>query len=145
MKLYLWDKAASDFCQKFKSYGSTPSVLLVTTVNPKHLGGVRALAFMASSRGFMDTDVQPSRDYLGWLISNSYIANKVKAEVVTKPETVTLEELFSYIKQESAKVAWFECTATINDFVQASAWYYISCCECNSKEVNGPTSLICNN
>ncbi|KAJ0238702.1 hypothetical protein HA466_0238760 [Hirschfeldia incana] len=104
MKLYLWDKAASDFCQKFKSYGSTPSVLLVTTVNPKHLGGVRALAFMASSRGFMDTDVQPSRDYLGWLISNSYIANKVKAEVVTKPETVTLEELFSYIKQESAKV-----------------------------------------
>ncbi|KAF3592571.1 hypothetical protein DY000_02020610 [Brassica cretica] len=40
MKLYLWDKAASDFCEKFKSYGSTPSVLLVTTLNPKHLGGV---------------------------------------------------------------------------------------------------------
>ncbi|CDY12266.1 BnaA09g24660D [Brassica napus] len=39
MKLYIWDKAASDFCQKFKSYGGTPSVLLVTTVNPKHLGG----------------------------------------------------------------------------------------------------------
>lgn len=39
MKLYLWDKAASDFCEKFKSYGSTPSVILVTTVNPKHLGG----------------------------------------------------------------------------------------------------------
>ena len=39
MKLYLWDKAAADFCQKFKSYGNTPSVLLVTTVNPKHLGG----------------------------------------------------------------------------------------------------------
>ncbi|KAH0936502.1 hypothetical protein HID58_013619 [Brassica napus] len=39
MKLYLWDKAASDFCEKFKSYGSTPSVLLVTTVNPKRLGG----------------------------------------------------------------------------------------------------------
>lgn len=39
MKLYLWDKAATDFCQKFKLYGSTPSVLLVTTVNPKHFGG----------------------------------------------------------------------------------------------------------
>ncbi|CAN7044656.1 unnamed protein product [Brassica oleracea var. botrytis] len=93
MKLYLWDKAASDFCQKFKSYGSTPSVLLVTTVTPKHLG----------------------------------------------------EELFSYFKQETAKVAWFECTATIDDVVQGSAWYYISCDECNSKAVKGLTSLICNN
>ncbi|CAF1928531.1 unnamed protein product [Brassica napus] len=43
MKMYLWDKAASDFCQKFKSYGGIPSVLLVTTVNPKHIGGTLAL------------------------------------------------------------------------------------------------------
>ncbi|WZY77845.1 hypothetical protein YC2023_024229 [Brassica napus] len=127
MKLYLWDKAASDFCEKFKSYGSTPSVILVTTVNPKHLGGTLALTSMASSRVFMDTDVQPSRDYLGWLGSNSEIANKINAEVVTKPETATLEELFSYIKLPTAKVAWFECTATIDDVIQGSAWYYISC------------------
>ncbi|KAH0878906.1 hypothetical protein HID58_066300 [Brassica napus] len=105
MKLYLWDKAASDFCQKFKSYGSTPSVLLVTTVTPKHLGV------------FMDTDVQPSKDYLGW-------------------------KLLRYM---SCSVAWFECTATIDDVVQGSAWYYISCDECNSKAVKGLTSLICNN
>uniref|UniRef100_A0A0D3APQ9 DUF223 domain-containing protein n=1 Tax=Brassica oleracea var. oleracea TaxID=109376 RepID=A0A0D3APQ9_BRAOL len=80
MKLYMWDKAAADFCQKFKS-----------------------------------------------LNSNSDIANRVAAEVVTKPETVTLEELFSYIKQDSSKVAWFECMETIYDVVQGSAWYYISC------------------
>ncbi|CAN7019172.1 unnamed protein product [Brassica oleracea var. botrytis] len=149
MKLYLWDKAASDFCEKFKSYGSTPSVLLVTTVNPKHLGGTLALTSMASSCVFMDTDVQPSKDYLGWLRSNSDIANKINAEVVTKPETATLEELFSYIKQSTAKgtrfAAWFECTTTIDDVIQGSAWYYISCDGYNSKEFKGPTSLICNN
>ncbi|CAN6843105.1 unnamed protein product [Brassica oleracea] len=39
MKLYLWDQAATVFCQKFKSYGSTPRVLLVTTMNPKRIGG----------------------------------------------------------------------------------------------------------
>ncbi|CAN6821364.1 unnamed protein product [Brassica oleracea var. botrytis] len=133
MKLYLWDKAASDFCEKFKSYGSTPRVLLVTTVNPKHLGV------------FMDNDVQPSRDYLGWLSSNSDLANKINAEVVNKPETATLEELFAYIKQETAKVAWFECTATIDDVLPGFAWYYISCGGCNSKAVKGPNSLICNN
>nr|VDD24940.1 unnamed protein product [Brassica oleracea] len=145
MKLYLWDKAASDFCQKFKSYGSIPSVLLVTTVNPKHLEGTLALTSMSSSRVFMDADVQPSKDYLEWLVSNSEIANRVAAEVVTKPEAVTLEELFSYIKQETSKVAWFECTATIDDVVRGSAWYYISCAGCNSKAVKRPTSLICNN
>ncbi|KAJ0261784.1 hypothetical protein HA466_0048370 [Hirschfeldia incana] len=145
MKLYLWDNAASDFCQKFKSYGGTPSVLLVTTVNPKLIGGTLALASMSSSRVFMDGDVQPSKDYLEWLSSNADIANMVAAEVVTKPETVSLEELFAYIKQESSKVAWFECTSTIDDVLQGSAWYYISCGGCNSKAVNGPTSLICTN
>ncbi|CAF2008603.1 unnamed protein product [Brassica oleracea] len=145
MKLYLWDKAASDFCEKFKSYGSTPSVLLVTTINPKHLGGTLTLTSMASSRVFMDNDVQPSRDYLGWLSSNSDLANKINAEVVTKPETATLEELFAYIKHETAKVAWFECTTIIDDVLRGSAWYYISCGGCNSKPVKGSTSLICNN
>ncbi|CAN6985687.1 unnamed protein product [Brassica oleracea var. botrytis] len=144
MKLCIWDKAASDFCQKFKSYGGTPSVLLVTTVNPKHIGGTLALTTMSSSRVFMDADVQPSKHYLEWLSSNSDIANRVAAEVVTKLETVTLGEIFSYIKREDSKVALFECTATIDDVVQGSAWYYISCGGCNSKVVKGPTSLICN-
>ncbi|XP_048610996.1 uncharacterized protein LOC111198356 isoform X2 [Brassica napus] len=145
MKLYLWDQAASDFCQKFKSYGGTPSVLLVTTVNPKHLGGTLAITSMSSSRVFMDSDVQPSKDYLEWLNSNAEIANSVAAEVVTKPEAVTLEELFTYIKQETSKVAWFECTATIDDVVRGSPWYYISCGGCNSKAFKGHTSMICNN
>ncbi|CAF2124249.1 unnamed protein product [Brassica napus] len=131
MKLYLWDKVAADFCQKFKSYGSIPSVLLVTTVNPKHLGaGTLAITSMPSSRVFMDSDVQPTKDYLEWLSSNFDIANRISAEVVTKPETVTLDELFTYIKQEASK---------------GSAWYYISCDGCNSKAVKGPTSMICNN
>ncbi|CDY40679.1 BnaC03g33950D [Brassica napus] len=84
----------------------------------------------SSSRVFMDADVQPTKDYLEWLSSNSDIANRIAAEVVTKHETVTLEELFSYIKQEASK---------------GSAWYYISCDGCNNKAVKGPTSLICNN
>ncbi|KAF3503895.1 hypothetical protein F2Q69_00041139 [Brassica cretica] len=35
MKLYLWDQAAKDFYKKFTSSEDTPTVLLVTTVNPK--------------------------------------------------------------------------------------------------------------
>ncbi|KAL0857067.1 hypothetical protein Bca101_062221 [Brassica carinata] len=123
VKLYIWDKAAADFCQKYKSYGRTPSAILVTTLNPKRIGGTFALATMSSSRVFMDTDVQPTRDYLSWLASNSDIALKIDAEIVTKPEAVTIAELFTYIKKENAKVAWFECTATIDHVVSGAAWY----------------------
>ncbi|KAG2323105.1 hypothetical protein Bca52824_016318 [Brassica carinata] len=103
MKLYLWDQAAKDFCKKFKAYENTPSVLLVTTVNTKIIGGTLALTSMSSSRVFMDYDVQPTIDYLGWLGSNPEIAEQVNAEVVTKREPLTIGEIFSYIKQESAK------------------------------------------
>uniref|UniRef100_A0A0D3B900 Replication factor A C-terminal domain-containing protein n=1 Tax=Brassica oleracea var. oleracea TaxID=109376 RepID=A0A0D3B900_BRAOL len=141
MKLYLWDKAATDFCMNFKAHGNTPSVILVTTVNPKRFGGALALPSLSSSRVFFDMDVQPTRDYLTY--SNSDVANMVNAEIVTKAETVTIGELFSYIKQEGAKVAWFECTATIDDVVHGSAWYYIACGGCKTNATKGPTTLMC--
>ncbi|CAN7014785.1 unnamed protein product [Brassica oleracea var. botrytis] len=145
MKLYLWDQAARDFCKKFKSYERTPTVLLVTTVNTKTLGGTLALTSMSSSRVFMDYDVQPTIDYFAWLGANPDIAEQVNAEIVTKRETMTIGEIFSYIKQETAKDAFFECTATIDDVVHGSSWYYIACSGCHSKVSKGPTSLICTN
>ncbi|KAF3565458.1 hypothetical protein DY000_02012780 [Brassica cretica] len=96
MKLYLWDQAAKEFCKKFKSYENTPTVLLVTTVNTKSLGGTLALTSMSSSRVFMDYDVQPTIDYFGWLASNP---------------------------QSAEEEAFFECTATIDDVVHGSTWY----------------------
>ena len=39
MKLYLWDQTAKDFYKKFTSSEDTPTVLLVTTVNPKVIAG----------------------------------------------------------------------------------------------------------
>ncbi|XP_048596260.1 uncharacterized protein LOC125578032 [Brassica napus] len=145
MKLYLWDQAAADFCKKFNSSKSIPTVLLVTTVNTKRLGGTLALASMSSTRVFMDYDVQPTRDYFSWLSSNPEIANQVIADVITKRETLTIADIFSYMTQESAKDAFFECTATIDDVVHGSSWYYIACSECHSKATKGPSSLICTN
>ncbi|KAF3487116.1 hypothetical protein F2Q69_00053964 [Brassica cretica] len=117
--------------------------VLVTTLNPKRFGGVLSLSSMASSRVFLDSDVQETRFYLSWLNSNLDVANKVNVEVVTKPETATLGELFSYMNQASAKVAWFECTSTIDDVVHGSGWYYIGCGVCHTKATKGSTTLMC--
>ncbi|KAL0795463.1 hypothetical protein Bca101_066840 [Brassica carinata] len=77
------------------------------------------------------------------LNSNLAIANRVDANAVTKTETVTIGELFSYMKQAAAKVAWFECIATIGDVVHGSGWYYIGCGGCHTKATKGPTTLMC--
>ncbi|XP_033134516.1 uncharacterized protein LOC108869632 isoform X2 [Brassica rapa] len=119
---------------------------------------------------FFDTDVHQTREYLAWYVfififapftliyrlcclfyflnisrleSNSEVANRVNAEIVTKAETATIGELLTYMKQEGAKVAWFECTATIDDVVRGSAWYYIACGGCKTKATKGPTTLMC--
>ncbi|CDY51778.1 BnaC05g49610D [Brassica napus] len=113
---------------KFNSCENTPTVLLVTTVNTKR---TLALTSMSSTRVFMDNDVQPTRNYLTWYVS---------ADVITKRETLTIADIFSYMSQESAK-----CTATIDDVVHGSSWYYIGCSECHSKATKGTNSLICTN
>ncbi|CAF2058325.1 unnamed protein product [Brassica oleracea] len=143
MKLYIWDKAAIDFCEKFKSLGKPQGVILVTTVNPMHFGGALSLSSLSSPRVFFDMDVQPTIEYLAWLESNSEVANRINAEIVTKAETTTIGELLSNMKQEEAKVDWFECTCTIDDVVRDSAWYFIACGGCKIKATKGPTTLMC--
>ncbi|KAL0751149.1 hypothetical protein Bca101_033152 [Brassica carinata] len=123
MKLYLWDKAASNFSERFKASGGTARVILVTTLNPKRLGGALALSSMTPSRVFLDTDVQATRDYLTWMNTDLDVANRVDADIVTKTETVTIGELFSYMKQEDAKL--------------------LGCGGCHTKATKGPTSLMC--
>ncbi|CAF1892052.1 BnaCnng35010D [Brassica napus] len=103
------------------------------------------LTSMSSTRFFMEYDVQPTKDYFTWLGSNPESAKHVSAEVVTKRETLTIADIFSYMKHESAKDVFFECTATIGDVVHGSAWYYIACSGCHTKATKGPTSLICTN
>lgn len=143
MKLYLWDQAAKDFYKKFTSSEDTPTVLLVTTVNPKIIADNFSLSSMASSRVFIDQDIQPTIDYFSWLNSNPELAKRVNADGVTRAETMTIGQIFAYIKQENAKEASFDCIATIDDVVRDSAWYYIACGGCQTKATRGPSSLMC--
>ncbi|KAG2306409.1 hypothetical protein Bca4012_016985 [Brassica carinata] len=143
MKLYLWDQAAKDFYKKFTSSEVTPTVLLVTTINPKLFAGNLSLSSMASSRVFIDKDIQPTIDYFSWLNSNPEIAKRVNADEVTMAETMTIGQIFAYIKQKNAKEASFDCIATIADVVRDSAWYYIACSDCQTKATRGPSSLMC--
>ncbi|KAF8091808.1 hypothetical protein N665_0435s0008 [Sinapis alba] len=131
--MYLWDAAAKDFYKKFTSSEDTPSVLLVTTVNPKTLSGEP-----------VKNDKEVS--YIlchPWLGLNTEIAKKVKAEEVTKTEVMTIGQIIAYSKTEDAKEASFFCVATVDDVVRDRPWYYIACSGCQTKATRGPSSLMC--
>ncbi|CAH8330205.1 unnamed protein product [Eruca vesicaria subsp. sativa] len=49
----------------------------------------------------------------------------------------------SIVTDEVGKVAWFQCTATIDDVVHGAGWYYIGCRVCHTKAIKGLTTLMC--
>ncbi|CAF2042906.1 unnamed protein product [Brassica napus] len=116
MKLYLWDQAAVDFCKKFKSSDNTPFVILVTTVYPKRLGEI----FSYMKQGAVKV-------YKIIFVSNSLF-------------NIFVLILIAYTLSQDA---FFVCTATIDDVVHDSPWYYIACGGCKTKATKGPTSLMC--
>uniref|UniRef100_A0A0D3E421 Replication factor A C-terminal domain-containing protein n=1 Tax=Brassica oleracea var. oleracea TaxID=109376 RepID=A0A0D3E421_BRAOL len=140
---YLWDEAAVSFRLKFDASEATPTVLLVTTVNPKSLGGKLCLSSMSSSRVFLDEDVDPTREYLTWLTTNPSVTSLVNLVEVVKAETLTISEIAAFLKRQPAKVAYFDCIATIDDVKLGTEWYYIACKYCQTKLNCGPTTLLC--
>ncbi|CAN6864317.1 unnamed protein product [Brassica oleracea] len=143
INVYLWDEAAENFRVKFDACADTPTVLLVTTVNPKRLGGKLCLSSMSSSRVFLDEEVDPTKEYLTWLTTNPGATSSVNPVEVVKAETLTISEIAAFIKREPAKVAYFDCIATIDDVKHGTEWYYIACKDCQTKLNRGPTTLLC--
>ncbi|KAL0661276.1 hypothetical protein Bca4012_098113 [Brassica carinata] len=56
-RVYLWDKIAAAFRSRWNDSKTKPSVILLTTLNSKTLGGVVTLSSTASTRLFFDSDI----------------------------------------------------------------------------------------
>ncbi|KAG2289473.1 hypothetical protein Bca52824_049077 [Brassica carinata] len=143
MNVYLLDEAAENFRLKFDASAATPTVLLVTTVNPKRLAGKLCLSSMSSSRVFLDEEVDPTKECLTWLTTNPSATSAVNPVEVVKAETLTISEIVAFIKPQPAKIAYFDCIATIDDVKLGTEWYYIACKDCHPKLNRVPTTLIC--
>ncbi|CAN6874388.1 unnamed protein product, partial [Brassica oleracea var. botrytis] len=103
MNVYLWDEAAESFRIKFDASAVTPIVLLVTTVNPKRLGGKLCLSSMSSSRVFLDEEVDPTKEYLAWLTTNPSVTSLVNSVEVVKAGTLTIGEIAAFLKRQPAQ------------------------------------------
>ncbi|CAN6920176.1 unnamed protein product, partial [Brassica oleracea] len=133
-RVYLWDKITAAFPSRWNDSKTKPSVILLTTLNSKTLGGVVTLSSTASTRLFFDSDIIETEK----LLSSSSAA-------VTKVETLTLKEIHKFLENESPQVASFICTATIMDVMEEYGWYFISCTACKWQLERSETTFICPN
>ncbi|KAH0903977.1 hypothetical protein HID58_043480 [Brassica napus] len=157
VNIYLWDQAAENFRRKFDESVTTPTVLLVTTLHEPsatltasasfphayQLTGKLCLSSMSSSRVFLDQEVDPTKEYLNWLVANPASASLVNAVEVVNVETLTIREIAAFIKHQPAQIAYFDCIATIDDVKLGTECYYIACKVCQTKLTHGPTTLMC--
>ncbi|WZZ13247.1 hypothetical protein YC2023_106336 [Brassica napus] len=109
MNVYLWDEAAESFRLKFDGSAVTPTVLLVTTVNPKRLGGNLSHSkyeFLMTHTHFdkpttncfyMDREIVPK------LATNPSITSLVNPVEVVKAETLTIGEIAAFLKHQPAQ------------------------------------------
>ncbi|KAF3515759.1 hypothetical protein DY000_02059785 [Brassica cretica] len=77
------------------------------------------------------------------LTMNPGATSSINSVEVVKAETLTISEIAAFIKREPAKVAYFDCIATIDDVKLGTDWYYIACKDCQTKLNRGPTTLLC--
>ncbi|CAN7011787.1 unnamed protein product [Brassica oleracea var. botrytis] len=115
-RVYLWDKIAAAFRSRWNDSKTKPTVILLTTLNSKTLGGVVTLSSTASTRLFFDADI------------------------------IETEKLLRYIYTHlNIQVASFICTATITDVMEEYGWYFISCTACKWQLERSETTFICPN
>ncbi|CAF1927859.1 hypothetical protein YC2023_058700 [Brassica napus] len=114
LNVYLWDRDANEFYHKFTDSLQTPTDPLVTTVNTKRIGVNAPLGSCPYLEFLLRTMcLRPLSIYFGLypsdskicfrLAQNQGVAAMVNASEVTKVKTLTIREIFAFLKQEQAQ------------------------------------------
>ncbi|KAG2306579.1 hypothetical protein Bca52824_026327 [Brassica carinata] len=103
----------------------------------------RVMVHLQLKEVFLDEEVDPTKEYLTWLTRNPSATSLVNPVEVVKAETLTISEIAAFIKSQPAKIAYFDCIATIDDVKLGTEWYYIACMDCQTKLNCGPTTMMC--
>ncbi|KAG7568921.1 hypothetical protein ISN45_Aa04g016930 [Arabidopsis thaliana x Arabidopsis arenosa] len=146
IRIYLWGNIAASFRERWNKSEVKPTVLLLTTVNPKTIGATVSLSSTSSTRLFFDTDVDETKQFFTWLGDNCKTTPTIasSSSAVTKLETVTINEIHQFLQNANPQEVSFTCFTTVLDILPQYGWYYISCSICNNKLEKADTSMYCN-
>ncbi|CAL9234414.1 unnamed protein product [Arabidopsis halleri] len=142
VRIYLWDNIAAKFRTRWNASETKPTVLLLTTVNAKFLGGAVTLSSTSASRLFFDTDIAETTEFNTWLSEQDPPFGS-SSSAITKIETLTLNELHEFIENETPQEISFQCVATIVNVLGEYHWNYVSCTYCNTMLEKLDTTMTC--
>ncbi|CAA7040549.1 unnamed protein product [Microthlaspi erraticum] len=128
IRVNLWGDIAAAFRQRWNTSTVQPTVLLITTVNPKTIGGAVTLSSTSSTRLYFDADIAETQEFMT-RFGPAQESMPTVTTAITKYETVVS----------------FYCIATVVDVLGQNGWHYISCtsARCNTKLAKTETSLYC--
>ncbi|KAF2559494.1 hypothetical protein F2Q68_00015979 [Brassica cretica] len=121
----LFDGLAYAFHEKMTSYGAEPKVVLVTSINPKIVGGRLFLNGTSATHVYFDTETNAASTHLfGDGLNQTGTSSKLHAQ---KIEPITLSELNQYVLTADPQTIEFLCTARVTDIQREKGWCYIGC------------------
>ncbi|KAH0868537.1 hypothetical protein HID58_075559 [Brassica napus] len=142
MKLYLWDQAARDFCKKNSNHTKTPPPCYWSRPLTLIVSEVLLSSLQCPPHVFLWTTTSNLRS----TTTGKYL--RMFTCTLSLHNAISMTDLINAYYSVSGwalihREVFFECTATIDDVVHGSTWYYISCSGYHTKATKGPTSLMC--
>ncbi|KAF8096421.1 hypothetical protein N665_0309s0047 [Sinapis alba] len=141
----MFDSKALAFHTKLDSYGKEPKIVIVTSVNPKIVGGRLFLNSTSGTHLYFDTETDAGNAVFSTLAVNAADPGESSSKVVhaQKIEPMTVHELNQFINPADSQIIEFLCTAKVTGIQLEDGWCYIGCSECSKKLVREVSSFTC--
>ncbi|KAG2298749.1 hypothetical protein Bca4012_010244 [Brassica carinata] len=146
----LFDALAYAFHEKLTRYGAEPKVVLVTSINPKIVGGRLFLNGTSATHFYFDTETDAAKQRYASLFAegSSQVTTSSKLLHAQKIESMTVSELNQFVLTADPQRIEFLCTAKVTGIQSDKGWCYIGCAKCTKKlkkEISSFTCLFCDN
>ncbi|KAJ4901855.1 Uncharacterized protein Rs2_15806 [Raphanus sativus] len=146
VNLCLLDNTAAVFKCLLNTGDRTHSVMVVTSVNPKKIGGGLYLITTAPTKLFSGLDLYATTEFTR-SISNTVgqnIPSLPAGRMITSEQISSIGDLNMFLSNSTAQEAYFISKARIVEVLGQNGWYYVSCSRCGIKLHNSAAALPCN-
>ncbi|KAL0789793.1 hypothetical protein Bca101_006039 [Brassica carinata] len=141
----MFDDRAVTFQTKFDEHISEPKVILLTSINPKVVGGKLFLNATSGTHFYFDCETSAGKEHYERLVGDGANASSSKSKVVSaqKIEPLTVAELNQYVLAADPHNIEFLCKAEVTSLQSEKGWCYIGCSKCAKKLQRDETSFTC--
>ncbi|CAN7094749.1 replication protein A 70 kDa DNA-binding subunit A [Brassica rapa] len=141
----MFDSMALAFHTKLDSYGREPRVIIVTSVNPKIVGGRLFLNGTSGTHLYFDSETSAGKELFDTLPGHGADPGSSISKVVhaQKVEPMTISELNKFITTADSQIIEFLCTAEVTGIQLDDGWCYIGCSGCSKKLIREISSFTC--